>query len=104
MPIDYCKFPSDRKAIYRSIRERSGGQCECTGECGLRAGIGGGIEPITGTFQRDDLVEPSKAARYWLTTRKNPVAPAMGTLAFEAEFVCTFTQFKSWSVVFFCRI
>lgn len=35
MPIDYRKYPKDWKAISRSIRDRSHGQCECAGECGL---------------------------------------------------------------------
>lgn len=35
MPIDYGKYPKDWKVISRAIRERSGGRCECEGECGL---------------------------------------------------------------------
>jgi hypothetical protein len=35
MPIDYSKYPKNWKAISLRIRKRSGGQCECTGECGL---------------------------------------------------------------------
>jgi hypothetical protein len=35
MPVDYSKYPKDWKLISRAIRERSGGQCECEGECGL---------------------------------------------------------------------
>lgn len=35
MPVDYSKYPKDWKAISKAIRERSGGQCECEGECGL---------------------------------------------------------------------
>ena len=35
MPIDYSKYPPEWKAISKRIRERSGGQCECSGECGL---------------------------------------------------------------------
>ena len=35
MPVDYGKYPKDWKAISRAIRERSGGRCECEGECGL---------------------------------------------------------------------
>ena len=35
MPIDYSKYPKSWKRISREIRERSGGQCECSGECGL---------------------------------------------------------------------
>lgn len=29
------RYPKDWKQISLAIRERSGGQCECTGECGL---------------------------------------------------------------------
>lgn len=29
------RYPADWKTISLSIRERSGGQCECEGECGL---------------------------------------------------------------------
>ena len=32
------EYPTDWKAISRAIRERSGGRCECTGECGLHRG------------------------------------------------------------------
>lgn len=35
MPVDYSKYPKDWKQISLRIRERSGGQCECEGECGL---------------------------------------------------------------------
>lgn len=35
MPVDYSKYPADWKDISLSIRKRSGGQCECQGECGL---------------------------------------------------------------------
>ena len=35
MPVDYGKYPKDWKAISRAIRDRSGGRCECEGECGL---------------------------------------------------------------------
>ncbi len=35
MPVDYSKYPPNWKAISLRIRERSGGQCECEGECGL---------------------------------------------------------------------
>ena len=35
MPVDYSRYPKDWKAISERIRERSGGQCECMGECGL---------------------------------------------------------------------
>lgn len=30
-----ARYPADWPAISRRIRERSGGQCECEGECGL---------------------------------------------------------------------
>lgn len=33
--MNRADYPSNWEAISREIRERSGGQCECTGECGL---------------------------------------------------------------------
>lgn len=41
MPVDYSKYPKDWKQISQRIRERSGGQCECEGECGLHKTTGG---------------------------------------------------------------
>jgi hypothetical protein len=38
MPFDKSKYPADWNAISREVRERSGGQCECQGECGLHHG------------------------------------------------------------------
>lgn len=41
MPIhkdDKARYPKDWKAISASIKERSGGQCECSNECGLHTG------------------------------------------------------------------
>ena len=35
MPFDRSKYPKDWPAISRRIRARSGGRCECMGECGL---------------------------------------------------------------------
>lgn len=35
MPVDYKRYPKNWTAISERIRERSGGQCECQGECGL---------------------------------------------------------------------
>jgi hypothetical protein len=35
MPVDYKKYPANWPEISRRIRERSGGRCECEGECGL---------------------------------------------------------------------
>jgi hypothetical protein len=35
MPYDRSLYPPDWPAISRRIRARAGGQCECTGECGL---------------------------------------------------------------------
>lgn len=35
MPFNKNKYPKDWPAISKRIRERSGGQCECEGECGL---------------------------------------------------------------------
>lgn len=34
-PSERARYPKDWKAISARIRERSGGQCECWGECGL---------------------------------------------------------------------
>lgn len=34
-PENLRLYPKDWPAISRSIRDRSGGQCECRGECGL---------------------------------------------------------------------
>lgn len=34
-PENRSRYPRDWPAISRSIRVRSGGQCECAGECGL---------------------------------------------------------------------
>lgn len=41
MPVDYSKYPKDWKQISLRIRERSEGQCECEGECGLHRTTGG---------------------------------------------------------------
>lgn len=41
MPVDYKRYPPDWKLISIRIRERSGGQCECMGECGLHCTTGG---------------------------------------------------------------
>lgn len=38
MPMQPGLYPPDWKAISQAIRFRSGGQCECTGECGLHLG------------------------------------------------------------------
>lgn len=38
MPVDYKRYPKNWKEISKRIRERSGGQCECEGECGLHNG------------------------------------------------------------------
>jgi hypothetical protein len=35
MPVDRKRYPANWKAISAAIRERSGGRCECSGECGL---------------------------------------------------------------------
>jgi hypothetical protein len=37
MPWDRRKYPADWEAIVLRIRERSGGQCECSGVCGRAA-------------------------------------------------------------------
>lgn len=36
-PMDRSKYPDDWEAVSRAIRDRSGGRCECVGECGLHA-------------------------------------------------------------------
>lgn len=35
MPVDRSRYPKDWPKISARIRERSGGRCECEGECGL---------------------------------------------------------------------
>lgn len=35
MPVDYSKYPKDWKQVVQRVRARSGGRCECEGECGL---------------------------------------------------------------------
>lgn len=34
MPMDRSRYPAEWPAIARGVRERSGGRCECHGECG----------------------------------------------------------------------
>ena len=38
MPVDWSKYPKDWRDISANIKARSGGQCECAGECGLHDG------------------------------------------------------------------
>lgn len=38
MPVDMRRYPPDWKRISAYIRDRSGGHCECQGECGLHRG------------------------------------------------------------------
>jgi hypothetical protein len=40
-PENKGRYPKDWKRISASIRERSGGRCECHGECGLHRTTGG---------------------------------------------------------------
>ena len=36
MPIDYSRYPPDWRQFSDHVRfDRAGGQCECTGQCGL---------------------------------------------------------------------
>lgn len=54
MPMDLSRYPKNWAEISRAIRfERAGGQCECTGECGLHHGRcearQGEPHPVTGT-------------------------------------------------------
>lgn len=39
MPVKWSNYPSDWSEVRREILDRSGGQCECLGECGLHPGI-----------------------------------------------------------------
>lgn len=41
MPVDWKRYPKNWKEISVKIRERSKGQCECMGECGLHKTTGG---------------------------------------------------------------
>ena len=34
MPMDAARYPANWKAISTAVRARSGGRCECAGECG----------------------------------------------------------------------
>jgi hypothetical protein len=34
-PEDRARYPKNWKTIVGQVRQRSGGRCECTGECGL---------------------------------------------------------------------
>ena len=34
MPMDRRRYPTNWQVLSREVRERSGGRCECTGECG----------------------------------------------------------------------
>lgn len=38
MPWDRSRYPKGWRAIVRAVRDRCGGQCECSGECGRHAG------------------------------------------------------------------
>ncbi|MBI5950207.1 MAG: hypothetical protein HY865_01005 [Chloroflexi bacterium] len=53
MPVDMKRYPENWREISLCIRERSGGVCECTGECGTHKGrcTAHNYEPhpITGT-------------------------------------------------------
>ena len=40
MPCDYSKYPKNWKVIVAEIRKRSGGRCDCIGECGLHESPG----------------------------------------------------------------
>lgn len=43
-PSERARYPKDWKAIVSRIRERSGGRCECRGECGLHTTTGRCVE------------------------------------------------------------
>ena len=38
MPVDMSRYPENWREISERIRERSGGVCECEGECGTHHG------------------------------------------------------------------
>lgn len=38
MPVDMSRYPPEWESISLRIRARSGGRCECTGECGTHEG------------------------------------------------------------------
>ena len=40
MPVDWSKYPDNWKEIVAQVAARSGGQCECGGQCGAcRSGV-----------------------------------------------------------------
>jgi len=40
MPVDWSKYPDNWKEIVATVAARSGGQCECRGQCGAcRSGV-----------------------------------------------------------------
>lgn len=41
MPVDKNRYPKNWRQIVNVIMSRSGGQCECVGECGLHCTTGG---------------------------------------------------------------
>jgi hypothetical protein len=53
MPVDMSRYPKNWKQISLSIRKRSKGNCECTGECGRHGGRCDAMNyephPITGS-------------------------------------------------------
>lgn len=53
MPVDMTRYPKHWKQISLSIRKRSKGNCECTGECGTHSGRCDAMNyeshPITGS-------------------------------------------------------
>lgn len=53
MPVDMRRYPKSWPKISLSIRKRSHGNCECTGECGKHPGrcdaMNGEPHPVTGS-------------------------------------------------------
>lgn len=76
MPIraeNKARYPKDWKAIVARIRERSGGRCECTGQCGR-------IHYIEGERQIDSTIElPTKLAIRCTAVDRKP-HPATGSM------------------------
>lgn len=58
MPTDRSLYPSDWRDIVAAVRARSGGRCECIGECGLHDG-----KAISPTCMASSLGHPERDGR-----------------------------------------
>lgn len=52
-PENRRRYPKDWKAIVAAVRVRSGGRCECEGECGLHRTTPGGAARRSTTQKPD---------------------------------------------------